>query len=212
MAWFLANQMTDTELYDLAMLTEPFLESRPSAKCLLPTLTLRQRFPKPNLLFHSAGDNMENLSFFEFIKCEKYYLDFCRRQQDSDLDNLAAIIYRPARKKYRPEDGDIRQPFNENVVAARAAAFAKLPRGAKLAVLLQYTAWRENLVLQFPLVFAPPTDEERGRPNYGWLAVLLNLAGDKFGDDEQTARKNIYIILAHLQIQLANKPTQDNER
>jgi len=76
-------------------------------------------------------------------------------------------------------------------------------------------AQREANELFERLETASPTEDEvalqerypetfsGGKPSrHGWAGVIVSLAGEKFGDDDAVASKNIHAIFTHLEMTL----------
>jgi hypothetical protein len=199
--WFFLHQMSAFDLYDLAIFCEPFIEQEPTTQNLVPSISCQG-----SRLFGPA-DALENLCFIEFIKAEHFFVAYAQQQQPQDLQSLVAVLYRPAKRWFKSWDktADRREPYNDHTLEARAKALATIPWGLQMAILNYYVACRNALIAQFPRVFVRPEDQISDAPNFGWVGVWLKLSGTKFGDDEQTANKNIYLILADLEIMMTEK-------
>lgn len=104
-------------------------------KQLLPSVRGRW-YQRP---LYGPADALSNVRFLEFVFADSYFVAYASSQEEKWLDLLLAVLYRPQRRRYRPQAanyaGDRRQDFNENLVDARAADLAALPQAQKLAIL-----------------------------------------------------------------------------
>lgn len=158
--------------------------------------------------WHGPQDHGRNMSFLEFIKADTAYAAFLANHDTVHLNTLVATLYRPAsqaQSRTTPGyNGDPRIPLNEYHLSGRALQAAKVPLVDRYAILLQYAGLRQYLQLRYPKTFSG------GKPSrFGWAGVIVSLAGEKFGDDDAVAGKNIHAILTHLEmsLELAHKDT-----
>jgi hypothetical protein len=165
----------------------------------LPTLT----FSGKQKALVGPSDRLTNIVFIEFIKCEKYFIDYSKTGIEDSLNKLVAILYRPKRTDITEQsenyEGDLRIKYNDHTIERRSKDIAALPFPVRMAVFLFYQGCRESIVAAFPEIFQEP--EEGAKPekgSQGWTDVLINLAGSKFGNMEATAYTSLYTILATL--------------
>lgn len=156
--------------------------------------------------FIGPADAGSNMSFDEFAKADKFYSQFLKSKNESDLDRLLACMYREKNAELNPKDinfnGDLRVPFNEYHVENRAVQITTLDRDYKYAILLQYSGFRKFLQDRYPLTFSS------GEPSkYGLPGMVVELAGEKFGNPDQTFKTNLHAILIYTEqcLQKANK-------
>lgn len=165
-------------------------------KSLLTTTVIKEL--RVNLsTFHGPEHRAANIRFLEFIKADQYYDEFIRNGQMSALHKLAAVLYRPASgltESHPHFDGDVRVPFNEHHVADRAKVLSSASKTDLYCILIQYSGLRKWLQLRYPNVFAGG-----GKSKFGMGGVIVSLAGDKFGHDDEVARKLLHPILIHLE-------------
>jgi hypothetical protein len=187
-------------LYDMLALTDFTLTKINLTKNLLPEIKVN------GITLHGPSDRLSNIIFIEFIKAEKYYIDYAKTNNEASLNKLVAILYRPQRIDISATDpkfdGDIRERYNDHFIESRSAVgspLAGVPINIKRAIFFFYQSCRESIVAIFPEIFQEP--EEGSKPekgSQGWTDVLINLAGNKFGDMEATAHTRLYTILATL--------------
>ena len=145
----------------------------------------------------------KNMSFLEFIKADNYYSAFMQSGNTEHLNHLVAVLYRPSRTDLWQESpdfkGDERIPLNEYHITDRAKQARRIHLVDRYAILLQYAGLRAYLQQRYPETFSG------GKPSrFGWAGVIISLSGEKFGDDDAVASKNIHAILTHLEITLEN--------
>lgn len=126
-------------------------------------------------------DGLQNYSVHQWG-----YADVCLNNLASNptegLDQLMGALY-------HPEDED----WTRDGISARAALLKDLPVGKKLAALENYRAIRVWLGRCFPKAF-----RGSGKPDrFGIEGLIVHVAGDKFGDVEETARKKVQQVLIH---------------
>lgn len=165
----------------------------------------KQLIPKyKNGLFgrelHGPKSDLENLTLSEFFFSEIYYSDFVNNKEASgSLDQLIAVLYRPAKKNYNTrldKDGDIRIDFNANTVNYYASKIKKCPIGFKHAVLIFYDGCREKIKLNNPNIFG-----DGGEDNHtGMYGLMRGLAGPKFGEMEKVEKMYLHTALLELNL------------
>lgn len=143
----------------------------------------------------------KNMSFLEFIRADTAYTSFLQGGEFIHLNTLAAVLYRPSRTDVfisAPDfNGDERIPLNEYHLAERVRQASRIPLVDRYAILLQYAGLRHYLQERYPETFSG------GKPSrHGWAGVIVSLAGEKFGDDDAVASKNIHAIFTHLEMTL----------
>jgi hypothetical protein len=144
-------------------------------------------------------DKAANISFLEFIKADTCYVRFIRTNDLKYLNELVATLYRPERTDLSPDDesyrGDMRVPFNEYHVAEMGVLAGKIRLIDRYAILLQYSGLRNWLQQRYEKTFSGT-----GSSKHGWAGVIISLAGEKFGDDDQVSAKFLHAILTHLEM------------
>lgn len=176
------------------------LEENTLAKTLLKQVSIR------GTVFLGPGDFARNMTFLEFIKADTFYCQYKANPSAQALNNLAATLYRPRRSDVDEKDvsfnGDMRIPFNEYQVAARAKTFRSLSRVDRYVILMQYAGLRAWLQRKYP-----ETLRYNKPGQFGWAGLIVSLAGPKFGDDDHVANKFIHAILTHMEMSMieANK-------
>ncbi|MGV3588607.1 MAG: hypothetical protein ACO1OF_16495 [Adhaeribacter sp.] len=185
--------VTADHLAELARLTNFLFSDNLLTKNLLPTVRLPWRLKK----YYGPADELENITFIEFIKAEAAFLAFQRTQKEEYLNRLCAILYRPRRRgKLTPENatGDIREKFNDALVPGRALAMARLPIQVRLAILLFFSGCRQTIVKANPEIFPEKKQTRTLSSELGWAGILRTLAGH-INQFEKTGDQNLYTVL-----------------
>ena len=137
-------------------------------------------------------DDFNNISGDEFVFSEDFYFAFINsKYEDLDaLNNLVAILYRHPKKNYDRKidpDGDLRQPFNQNICLHNAKHIVKyLPISFRLAVFHWYNACRIKMISENPDVFTGAGGEA---PKYGLLSMMRTIAESGIHGDFDKVQK-----------------------
>jgi hypothetical protein len=160
----------------------------------------KQLLPKIRVGWFSSvfgpGDRLNDIDIEEFSFAFAAYGSYMRTQKDEDLNNLVAVLYRPASDDFH-KTGDIREPFVVKKIAARARKISAVPYQYKQAVLLYFIGCMELLRKRYKHVFsgAKKEGEASGAPFYD---TVMGMAGDIFGDLDKTNRTNVHLFLKRL--------------
>ena len=171
------------------------------------TLT-EQLIPEYNGLFGPCRE-FDNLTLGEFHFSETYY----RQLATGDLtavNSLVAVLYRKPRPFYnksKDKYGDIRLPFNANLIAYYANKIASWPTSVKTAIVMWYDGCREKLVKTYNEVFAAPGGSDHNDNDAGMYGVIRNLSGDRFGKISEV--EQVFVHTAFMEIE---KVMEDNRR
>ncbi len=159
-------------------------------KQLIPFFYLHQ------IQYCGPDDGLTNISFAEWIECEKHYINYAKSKNMAELNSLIAAIYRPmADLKSRSED-DIRIPFHEKSIFPRAIILNHLDAPTKYAILLFYEGSRYFIIQSFPHVYSDTVEKEENK--FGMANVIEALTNDdptKFDLVEQTGLFKILLSL-----------------
>lgn len=128
-------------------------------------------------------------------------IDVCIYHYSSTKDlhwlyRMAAILYKPIswsvriKNLFRPIPKDNRVPYYDKGVDDRTSFFKKhLSHDMLDAIHFIYLAIQNFLKYQFPAVYEKAEEdmeEEEVKNDYGWSAVIMDMAGPKFGTINQT--------------------------
>lgn len=142
----------------------------------------------------------DNIILKEFHHSETYYDEFLQDDAGSEkaLNHLIAVLYRKPKTFYNKKqdiDGDIRKPFNENLVSYFAEQVSKWPRPVKLVILAYYHGSRQHIRQLYDPVFSGGKDTvEKGDP--GMFDCIREIARDgKYGPFDKVEVMNIHTAL-----------------
>lgn len=169
----------------LAELTDTFFKENYLNKNLIP------HFVHDDVLYYGPDDAFTNFTFLEWILCDQFFTKWQKTEDPFNIDKLIATIYRKQKESLTDEkyDGDPRIRLNENHIKDNAKSFETLPRNLKTALLTIYIGNRNTVIRRFKRVFE---DNEGEADKFGWTGVLVKLAGDKWGNKEETEYTNLY--------------------
>ncbi|MBQ0907491.1 hypothetical protein KBJ98_02115 [Flavobacterium sp. F-328] len=146
----------------------------------------RTIFPKISNGYFPPLDKITNLTAEEFSVADDLHIKWRTTQDKEYLIYLAAVLYS---KKKQP-----REPFDKNNLPDKIKHFKKLPIAVLLCIELAYFGCKNHLVKRFPKAF-PKGTKKVSNSKYGFGKVILQMAGGKFGNHEQTKSTNIYTFL-----------------
>lgn len=146
----------------------------------------RTIFPTKTNGYFPPLDKIANLTVEEFSVADDLHIRFRETQDIQCLIYLAATLYSKTKKP--------RQPFDKLDLPQKAKKFESLGLPVLLAIELAYSGSKNNIVKRFPQAF-PNADTKQKSKKYGFSKVILQMAGGKFGNHEQTKSTNIYTFL-----------------
>jgi hypothetical protein len=153
----------------------------------------------PGKLYGPAG-GFDNMTAVEFHFVEHYYHAWKRTGDDTDLYSFISVMYRPAKKKYdivKNPDGDVREPFNQNLTGHYASKIKKLSRELLLCIVFQYEAWRRTMENDYKEVFGKKGGDIT--IDAGWFGVFRGVASEgKFGPLDKVELLNIHTLMLEL--------------
>lgn len=167
------------------------------------------------IYYQGPGEGFHNVKVLETGWWDKFYMDYAKTKDPAALDLAIACLFRriSLTKSLNPFTiyDDYRVPFNKDTVERRAERFADLNINLKRAILQQYIGCRSMLEKQYPNVY---NQENADTNEFGFLSLIIDLAGTKFGDVDAVQNKNWTLVLSHLEItekrNLKNKPTNSD--
>jgi len=128
---------------------------------------------KIGLIKYVGPTNMlGNLTFGEFGRAEYYYNHYVKNQSIDSLHKFLACLYRP--KKYLWFGK--RRMFTEDEIN-NYKVFAHISLPVKRAILLNFSATRENVFSRFKDGFSKGQQSDADK--YGWDGVIYSLAAER---------------------------------
>lgn len=163
-------------------------------------------------LFYGPSEALFNITFGEYRVAYDYYIRFAREHEEHDLNNLCAVLYRPARSG--AWDDDIRETFNPHECVRRAKMFKKVAYELRFFIFSWFSACdnyfkTEQIEIDGRLISLSPlfrkTDEDtEGVPEadageLGLTGILMGVADNgTFGPVAEVERTNLYTVLLKL--------------
>ena len=148
-----------------------------------------------------------NVRAGEFDFADVFYTAWKKNGDEMDLYRFISVLYRPAKKGYDKKtdaDGDIRQPFNPNLVEYTAAKLMRMAKGRlapsiAYAALYCYEAWRMALETQHPRIFSKKAQRKAAR--YGWVPILRGVsAAGTYGNFDAVEQMYFGSLLMELEM------------
>jgi hypothetical protein len=172
--------------------------------------TIITSIPLQGEKWFGPGDSLSNSTYEEYIRCLVSASEYSRGDS-AGLDRLICAMYRPGNSENAAENGDFRQPFNDNLVQHRAKFVANLHPVLKSAIMLQFNGAIRNLANIFPNAFGssssnakPPTSRDIFLQQF---EIIDNLAQHRIPDKEIIRKSQLYDVLQTLD----NVVRQNNE-
>lgn len=145
----------------------------------------KQLLPKYRYLFgktfYGPKSEFENICFAEFYYADIAYNNYKKEGEIQYLDQLCAILYRPAKSGYDfvlDKDGDCREQFNANTIAYYSTKTAKWPMAVKQAILMYYDSCKLQLIRDYPEIFSQTSSSDE---DGDFFDVIRSLSGGKYG-------------------------------
>ncbi len=151
--------------------------------------------------FYGPADDFTNLRMIEFHAAEMAYYRLEEEKDVDALNELVAILYRPAKKNYdikKNTEGDIRVTYNSNETEFFKKQIAKWPLNIKRAIRMWYDGCRQSLEENYRPAF------EGGDTSYkdyydGMYGMIRSIAEKKtYGDFDKVSE--MYVALAFKEI------------
>lgn len=155
----------------------------------------RNIFPKKINGFFSPLDKMTNITAEEFAVADDLHIKYRETQNPFFLPYLAATLYSSSKQP--------RENFDKNNLVEKVKLFEKVPLPQLLCIELAYFGCKNHLVKRFPEAF-PTKSKKVSNKKYGFAKVILQMAGGKFGNHEQTKKTNVYTFLEEFSENIKN--------
>lgn len=155
--------------------------------------------------FGPIGD-FSTLTGDEWTEADEAYIEFSQTQEESALNRMMAILFRPRQKGmwsgHSQWMNDYRVPYSEGTIKNRIPYMERVPLAVKLAVLLWWKGCRREWEEVFERVFQAKGE---GPESFGWQETLLKLSGSEFGDLNSTQRTYMYKLMLKMEITLKDE-------
>lgn len=155
----------------------------------------RTIFPKILDGFYAPLPKLTNLTVEEFSVADDLHIKWRNTKNKDFLIFLAATLYS---RELNPRD-----KFDKNNLPQKMKYFEKLSFEKLIAVELAYFGCKNSILKRFPKAF--PQNVKKSNSKYGFGKVILQMAGGKFGNHEQTKNTNVYTFLEEFNENLKSK-------
>lgn len=176
--------------------------------------------PADGVVLHGPADALQNCTYEEvFVHAQNALLDFSNTQNAESLNELVAILYRPAKKGKRPK-------FDPEKTNGHLELVKSLHEEIKFGVYLFFASCHKFITTATDLnigggtsvniaeLFKPDPTQGKSK-GIGPVGIIYSLAeSGVFGNAKETARQNVYDVLIRM-VQLneqAKKMKQDAKR
>lgn len=160
--------------------------------------------------FFAPAASLSNITVLEFAYLETFFEKVRDpKQMRMSLNQLIAVLYRPSKpttkdnisKKY---EGDRRQSLEgyEATINDRAYTLQYLERHKKMLILHFYESCRKQILESLhPRMQGGSESSESEKGINGWVQIIMELSGNKFGDFKETGNTNLFIIIEYLNLE-----------
>lgn len=149
------------------------------------------------------ADGLANLTLEEFSFADFHFRAFMTTQNVAELNKLCAILWRKKGEVLKVDDvryrNDNRILFNSYAINKNAYRFKFAPLKFKYFILMFFWGNRNIFVDKHPNVFSGGNESQSAGLNLGWINVMFELAGSKFGTLVETSKQDIGTILIYLE-------------
>lgn len=156
--------------------------------------------------FYGPANGLSNISLAEFAYADLAFIDFVKNKKQESLDKLVAILYRKIAENYNPDridfKNDKRQPFNSYKITHNTKIITNLNVSYKILILIFYFGCRNQICKLYKNVFNPKVTSKAASLNLGFLEVIFELSGEKFGNIDETGQCNMHVALAYIENQI----------
>lgn len=136
-------------------------------------------------------DRCTDMTYMEYATCESFLQSVRVDGNMGALDQLIGVLYRPL------------DPITEKRVALNDKInvqwVATIPFPIKWISTFFFEGCRNTLIDSFPHVFSSEEESNGSEQSYGHAGIMLELAGPKFGNIEQTADTPVWTIMMYLE-------------
>jgi hypothetical protein len=163
-------------------------------------------FPKIRLFgswLYGPKDSLQNITIEEFAFADKAFTNYLQSKDEKWLNRLVACLYRTKNSNTLPQDhpdfvDDARKPFNSYSLTYTEKYVSKLPDEVKICVLLFFWGCRNQIANTYKNVFSGKNQRRATSLDLGWIQVMFEASGEKFGTIDLVAKNNVHLFLAFL--------------
>ncbi|MCX6282397.1 MAG: hypothetical protein NTU51_10580 [Bacteroidetes bacterium] len=183
--------------------------------------TVKNFIPRVCRWYYGPQDGFKDMTFCEYRSAFTWFKAYSDTNQESDLDQLIAILYRPRKKflwirKYLPGyNGQERVSFtsksNPELIQFRLKRIVRLPLHVKYAIFLYFSGCEDYLrsgsptidgnKIDLSIIYKQPKDEQQASElkDIGILGILYSLSESRvFGSIEETDSQMLWDVMIRL--------------
>lgn len=166
---------------------------------LLPHIRLRGK------KMYGPAEALLNITFWEYQVAYEYYREFIAEKEETALNNLCAVLYRP--KRSGSIDDDIRIDFNPHECERRSKCFSSVAYEVKFFIFSWFAACdnyfkSSDLIVDGQSITLAPLFKSEGsseNDNLGLTAIMMGVADSgTFGNVDGVKRTNLYAVMLKL--------------
>ncbi len=219
MKWKHFKLLTEDQLLDLIPITdflyddkEIHLKSNPLQKFTINHIRN----------YYGVDAELENMTISDYALLDMCIHEYIESKEIRYLYRLAAILYRPKTIRRKLKNAIAEKPIdtrciiNENRLNKRTQYFIDhLPQHLIDAIKFVYLSIQNSLKRDFPYVYKKANDnlsEAEIQNDYGWAAVIIDMAGPKFGTIQQTSIQPLTDIMVVLNRELELEEIRESKR
>ena len=148
--------------------------------------------------YFGPQNGLSNLSAEEFAYTEAAFEQYMADEKEEQLHRLFAILYR----KGHWWNGK-RPVFDAEKLEKNIRRTKSVKLFVKRAVMLNYAGCRNFIISAHPHIWKQVMQDKLNptfKPQFTrWLAIFMNLAGDKFGTYAQTLKTDVWLVLTDME-------------
>jgi len=191
-----------SDVYNLSQAADFLLDEVTLTRSLIKTIRLR-KFPFTRL--HGPSDSLSYCTFGEFTKAQVRYEKYSETKNESALNELVAILYRPKKpfwfiRRHFCENEDCRVKYWDRTLHGRSKGIALLPLELKYGVFLFFSGVMASLPARFPNLYRPK-DSESSHTDKNWSTLIISLSEGKTDDAslDRILNSNLYNVMLGLE-------------
>jgi hypothetical protein len=169
---------------------------------------------------YGPGDGLRNINLIEFANCDSRFISFKfqvpsfgfqvpgLKESESLLNEMLGVLWRRRKRFIWIEkilgryDGDVREKYKDYRVKLNAKRIGRLPIETRLGMMMFYEGCRNVIISRHPNLF---NQDNKGDGKYGWAGVITEIAGGKFGTQDEPAESNAMNVLLYLEMEAEKK-------
>lgn len=202
----------------LYLLTEQFnflIKDRKLLKNPVP----RIRFPWSRFIRPLVGpsDGLKNLTIWEYALAEKMLENYVSSDDETFLDQLLAILYRPTClgkviMSWFRYTSDTRVTFNDQTYQKRIPLLTGIEFEKKFAIAMYFNSVRDSFKEsdRFPHIYNMKK-KKTGNSKLSWADVIMEMSGEIPGNEDKTGRVNLYTFLYRLELNAIKAEQMEEE-